>query len=105
MIEGPSSFRRFCNRRAAASSRASMAQRLHPPEVMEKPSEPKDESVWFDGVELAEFPRPRTNVRADVCVVGAGIAGLTTAYLLATEGRSVVVVDDGSPGGGMTSAT
>jgi glycine/D-amino acid oxidase-like deaminating enzyme/nitrite reductase/ring-hydroxylating ferredoxin subunit len=68
-------------------------------------AEPKNEPLWFDGAELPELPRPRTNVRADVCVVGAGIAGLTTAYLLAAEGRSVVVVDDGPLGGGMTGAT
>lgn len=42
---------------------------------------------------------------ADVCVVGAGIAGMTTAYLLASEGKSVVVLDDGPIGGGMTGRT
>jgi len=45
------------------------------------------------------------DITADVCVVGAGIAGLTTAYLLAEEGRSVVVLDDGPIGGGETSRT
>ena len=42
---------------------------------------------------------------ANVCVVGAGIAGITTAYLLAREGKSVVVVDDGPVGGGETGRT
>jgi glycine/D-amino acid oxidase-like deaminating enzyme/nitrite reductase/ring-hydroxylating ferredoxin subunit len=41
----------------------------------------------------------------DVCIVGAGIAGLTTAYLLAREGRSVIVLDAGPIGGGMTGRT
>jgi glycine/D-amino acid oxidase-like deaminating enzyme/nitrite reductase/ring-hydroxylating ferredoxin subunit len=41
----------------------------------------------------------------DVCVIGAGIAGLSTAYLLACEGKSVVVLDDGPIGGGMTERT
>src|SRR5438067_9537013 len=39
------------------------------------------------------YPPLRQNAGADVCVVGAGIAGLTTAYLLQKEGRSVAVVD------------
>jgi glycine/D-amino acid oxidase-like deaminating enzyme/nitrite reductase/ring-hydroxylating ferredoxin subunit len=45
------------------------------------------------------------NVTADVCVVGAGIAGMTTAYLLACESRQVVLIDDGPVGGGMTGRT
>src|SRR5829696_3508612 len=45
------------------------------------------------------------NTQADVCIVGAGIAGMTTAYLLAREGRSVIVLDDGRIGGGMTERT
>src|SRR5688572_450033 len=49
--------------------------------------------------------RLQDNIRTDVCIIGAGIAGLTTAYLLAQEGRSVVVLDDGPIGGGMTSRT
>src|SRR5256885_7384681 len=39
------------------------------------------------------------------CVVGAGIAGVTTAYLAAREGRHVVLIDDGPVGGGMTGRT
>ena len=42
---------------------------------------------------------------ADVCVIGAGIAGVTTAYLLSREGRSVVLIDDGTPGCGQTGVT
>jgi glycine/D-amino acid oxidase-like deaminating enzyme len=34
-----------------------------------------------------------------------GIAGLTTAYLLAREGKSVIVLDDGPIGGGATGRT
>jgi glycine/D-amino acid oxidase-like deaminating enzyme/nitrite reductase/ring-hydroxylating ferredoxin subunit len=37
--------------------------------------------------------------------VGGGIAGLTTAYLLAREGRSVIVLDDGPLANGMTIMT
>lgn len=43
--------------------------------------------------------------RADVCVVGAGIAGMMTAYLLGRAGRRVIVLDDGPIGGGETGRT
>lgn len=46
-----------------------------------------------------------TDVETDVCVIGAGIAGMTTAYLLSREGRRVVVLDDGPVAGGETCRT
>src|SRR5256886_5634761 len=45
------------------------------------------------------------HITGEVCVIGAGIAGVTTAYVAARENRSVVVVDDGPVGGGMTGRT
>jgi glycine/D-amino acid oxidase-like deaminating enzyme len=45
------------------------------------------------------------DAEADVCVIGAGIAGLSTAYLLARSGKSVIVLDDGAIGGGETGRT
>lgn len=45
------------------------------------------------------------NARAEVCIVGAGIAGMTTAYLLSKAHKSVIVLDDGPIGGGMTGRT
>jgi glycine/D-amino acid oxidase-like deaminating enzyme/nitrite reductase/ring-hydroxylating ferredoxin subunit len=50
-------------------------------------------------------PPPAGQTHADVCVVGAGIAGLTTAYLLAKEGKSVIVLDEGPVGAGQTERT
>lgn len=62
-------------------------------------------SIWMATADTPSQPRLQENIRTDVCIVGAGIAGLTTAYLLAQEGRSVVVLDDGPIGGGMTGRT
>jgi glycine/D-amino acid oxidase-like deaminating enzyme/nitrite reductase/ring-hydroxylating ferredoxin subunit len=42
---------------------------------------------------------------ADVCVIGAGIAGMTTAYLLAREGASVILLERGVVGSGETGRT
>ena len=62
-------------------------------------------SVWMATANTPSQSRLKENIRTDVCIIGAGIAGLTTAYLLAKEGRSVVVLDDGAIGGGMTGRT
>src|ERR687896_717998 len=62
-------------------------------------------SPWMKWDDAPQFAPLDSHARADVCIVGAGIAGLTTAYLLAREGRSVVVLDDGPIGGGDTGRT
>src|SRR4051812_12008033 len=62
------------------------------------------ESLW-QNVPVPEPEPLAQDVRADVCVVGAGIAGLSTAYELAKRGRSVVVLDARRVGGGETSYT
>jgi glycine/D-amino acid oxidase-like deaminating enzyme/nitrite reductase/ring-hydroxylating ferredoxin subunit len=62
-------------------------------------------SVWMATASTPSQQRLKENIRTDVCIIGAGIAGLTTAYLLSKEGRSVVVLDDGAIGGGMTGRT
>ena len=62
-------------------------------------------SIWMATGNTPSQSRLRENIRTDICIVGAGIAGLTIAYLLGREGRSVVVLDDGLIGGGMTGRT
>jgi glycine/D-amino acid oxidase-like deaminating enzyme/nitrite reductase/ring-hydroxylating ferredoxin subunit len=61
-------------------------------------------SPWTDSP-LTEPGPLREDLRTDVCVVGAGIAGLSTAYALASEGKRVVVLDAGPLAGGETSRT
>ena len=62
-------------------------------------------SVWLATAELQQ-PAPLTGTEeAEVCIVGAGIAGITTAYMLALAGKSVVVIDDGAIGSGETHHT
>src|SRR3954452_11854292 len=62
-------------------------------------------SVWMASETVPSFGPLAEDARADVCVVGAGIAGMTTAYLLARQGKSVVVLDDGPVAGGQTQRT
>src|SRR5919198_1353166 len=62
-------------------------------------------SVWMRQSTEKVFPPIEGEQEADVCIIGAGIAGLTTAYHLVQEGRSVIVLDDGPVGGGETGRT
>jgi glycine/D-amino acid oxidase-like deaminating enzyme/nitrite reductase/ring-hydroxylating ferredoxin subunit len=61
-------------------------------------------SVWM-ATDVPELPTLSHDIRTSVCIVGAGLAGMTTAYLLARAGRAVVVIDDGPIGGGETGRT
>ncbi|MEH2326681.1 MAG: FAD-dependent oxidoreductase [Nostoc sp.] len=62
-------------------------------------------SIWMTTAEVPEQPVLTENTHADVCVIGAGIAGMSTAYMLTRAGKSVVVLDDGPIGGGQTART
>ena len=61
-------------------------------------------SIWMD-VEPPRFAPLDDDLRTDVCIIGAGVAGMTTAYLLARAGVAVVVLEDGSIGGGESGRT
>ena len=52
-------------------------------------------SLWIDTTPSTDYPSLRGEVDADVAIVGAGITGITAAYLLSKAGRSVVLVDKG----------
>lgn len=62
-------------------------------------------SLWEATTETPALNPLRQNIKTDVCIVGAGIAGLTTAYTLVRDGKKVAVLDDGLVGRGMTGRT
>ena len=75
-----------------------------PPATDANPSGHAD-PVWYAAADVPRFMPVLTDESADACVVGAGIAGLTTAYLLAKAGKSVVVVDAKPVAGGESGRT
>ncbi len=48
---------------------------------------------WTDSASFPAFPRLSQDARVDVVVVGGGIVGLTTAWLLVSAGKSVAVLE------------
>ena len=65
----------------------------------------KKQSLWIDTSPQQDFPQLRGRVAVDVLIVGGGITGLTTAYLLKKAGCRVALVDQQNIGGGETSHT
>jgi ribulose 1,5-bisphosphate synthetase/thiazole synthase len=57
-------------------------------------------SLWSATSREPSMPALDKSIDADVCVIGAGIAGMTTAFLLAREGKSVVILDKSQIGSG-----
>ncbi|HEX7053645.1 MAG TPA: FAD-dependent oxidoreductase [Burkholderiales bacterium] len=66
---------------------------------------PRHQSIWKATAGMPPCGPLERNIHADVCIVGAGIAGLTTAYHLVREGKRVAVLDDGPLASGMTAMT
>jgi glycine/D-amino acid oxidase-like deaminating enzyme/nitrite reductase/ring-hydroxylating ferredoxin subunit len=65
----------------------------------------KSDSVWAATAKLPVCRRITTDITCDVCIVGGGISGLTTGYLLSKSGKKVAIFDDGPLASGMTYVT
>jgi glycine/D-amino acid oxidase-like deaminating enzyme/nitrite reductase/ring-hydroxylating ferredoxin subunit len=64
-----------------------------------------DGSLWLATSEPAGYPTLAGDRRCDVAVLGGGITGLTTAYLLKRDGARVVVLEGRGIGSGVTGCT
>ena len=49
--------------------------------------------VWIDDTPIRKFPKLQRNINADILVVGAGVTGITAAYLLKKAGSTVAVIE------------
>ncbi|MBC7742309.1 MAG: FAD-dependent oxidoreductase [Bdellovibrionaceae bacterium] len=69
---------------------------LHPGETL---------SLWLDTEEMPQFSKLQQDLRVDVCIIGGGIGGITTAYLLMKEGKKVCLLESFEIGSGQTGRT
>ncbi|WP_407269914.1 FAD-dependent oxidoreductase [Radiobacillus sp. PE A8.2] len=63
------------------------------------------ESYWRESVEIPSFESLKENIHVDVGIVGGGITGITTAYLLVKQGLKVALLDSGKLLNGTTGHT
>jgi glycine/D-amino acid oxidase-like deaminating enzyme len=49
--------------------------------------------IWIDTAPIQKFPKLQRNISVDVVVVGAGVTGITTAYLLKKAGSTIALID------------
>lgn len=71
--------------------------------MLELPKEEK--SYWREDYPVSVYPELKEDLEVDVAVVGGGITGLTSAYLLKQAGLTVAVIEKDTLGGGTTGRT
>jgi glycine/D-amino acid oxidase-like deaminating enzyme/nitrite reductase/ring-hydroxylating ferredoxin subunit len=64
----------------------------------------RTQSIWAEE-QLPSFSGFSQNLKSDVCIVGAGISGVSMAYELVKRGHEVVVLEAGSIGSGQSGRT
>ncbi len=62
-------------------------------------------SAWMAETSPRRGTTLERDITVDVCIIGGGIAGMTTAYLLSLAGKSVAVLDRGPVASGNTVRT
>lgn len=50
-------------------------------------------SIWLDSCKLKIYEKLNKDINCDVCIVGGGITGISTAYYLCKKGFSVSILE------------
>ncbi len=65
----------------------------------------KTPTLWVTTAQLPTYPTLTKDIQADVAIIGAGMTGILSAYLLAKEGRKVVILEKETVAEGATHLT
>ena len=64
-----------------------------------------DASFWLKNVKPLTFGKLNKNISVDVAVIGGGIFGITTAYMISKQGKKVALIEGRDMISGETSRT
>ena len=53
----------------------------------------KNNSFWLNSFKMESFPKLNENINTDVCIIGGGLTGITTAYYLIKQGYKVALIE------------
>lgn len=62
-------------------------------------------SIWSLDSQLPKFKPLKSDLKTDVCVIGAGITGILTTYLLAKQGIDFILIEANTIASGVTPYT
>ena len=62
-------------------------------------------SYWVESSTRPTFPKLNKDVDTDVCIIGAGITGIMSAYMLLNKGLKITLIDKGEICDGVTQNT
>jgi len=62
-------------------------------------------SYWIDLANTTNYPKLNKDIVSDVCIIGGGLTGVVSAYLLSKQGLKVVLVEKDKIGMGVSAYT
>lgn len=62
-------------------------------------------SIWEKNTAIPERNRLEKDIKADICIIGAGMAGILAGYMLQKRGFDVVILEAEHIGSGQTRGT
>jgi glycine/D-amino acid oxidase-like deaminating enzyme len=65
----------------------------------------ENHEIWFEGVDIINYPRAVLPNETEILIVGGGITGITSAYLLSKIGKKVILLEKEKLGEYVTDCT
>lgn len=50
-------------------------------------------SLWIESTNKSNYPKLENNISTDVCIIGGGITGASTAYMLMNSNLNITIID------------